>query len=1164
MKLNKTILIITLLVGLITLNNIYAQGRVYDGPDDPEGDIAAIRAGVMNGNRVLLSFKNTTRLGDWPSPSASRWPNDNTGSYMVDGLAVLIGGMVFLEQDTIPVTDAAKIASKNNYDTLWYVQTSYAKQLMDQNSKGTVDWGLYPVFGYFNELQDYAAMSNQPETWPVNGWPASGSTKKWPGEWNGRFGRGIKYAALETYFVANDAQDQEYLQPNLTVKYYPRPGLKIGDKLPDVTIQKGMPWGGLGLRVEVRGFQWNNPQTRDAIFWEYNISNISDYDLPRIAFGAWLDNGIGGGPTDDFDDVGFYDKYEDLAYSWDMNATAVNGLVPGVMGWAFLESPGISNDNIDNDDDGLTDEKRDNEAFVKVDKLSGINNLEKFLKWYHIEESELKEHWDADEDQDWRDGEDTNENGVYDTDEDAGDDVGLDGVGPNDLNYNGPDEGECNHKPDYKEGIGCEPNFAATDIDESDMIGLTSFRMFIHPQGWSPSASFDKDCWNVFASDSLIEYFGTPTNLIEMFGSGQFRLDKGRTERFSLAEIHAYEDLSSLSTAKHAAPSLYSKKAIVQTIYESDYRFAQAPVLPTLSAQALDGKVILTWNDAADKLTREPLLRGENDFEGYKLYKATDKKFGDAELLFDGYGNPAGKKALYQCDLIDGKSGFAQFSLFNGLAFYLGDETGIKHYYVDENVQNGRTYYYALVAYDYGIEVFGKDSASVLPSENDAILDLTEDEAIRFVGQNVQIVTPHQAALGYVPESFEITEGRELFDLCGTITPTILNSAKLKNGGKYKVKFSIKELGHLRSPSYRHPTDINYTTNGFYIYDVTESDTLIYSETSDNFREENFVSKDILNNGTSVWCLNEEGVKSDLFDGMQLSIENTSPQSKINIGASGWITGKANVSVMPSILESRFFPWQYDIVFSNEPYTSITTYAGSIKSVSGRLLSTDAILLNQSFNFYVQNKSFPDANGNYEKLDLLVHDVNKNGVFDRDVDTVLVGNTIKIDTRVFWSGTVLGINFSQITSESDMPKANDVYRVNFTRPYYANDSVSFTIKEPVNVVETEIKQNLNKIKVVPNPYIATNMMEEAFSNPYLSQRRQLLFTHLPAECIIKIFTTSGVLVRELIVENSADDGTTHWDMLTKEGLEIAAGIYVFHVKAKVTGDEFIGKFAVVK
>jgi hypothetical protein len=35
-------------------------------------------------------------------------------------------------------------------------------------------------------------------------------------------------------------------------------------------------------------------------------------------------------------------------------------------------------------------------------------------------------------------------------------------------------------------------------------------------------------------------------------------------------------------------------------------------------------------------------------------------------------------------------------------------------------------------------------------------------------------------------------------------------------------------------------------------------------------------------------------------------------------------------------------------------------------------------------------------------------------------------------------------------------------------------------------------------------------------------------------------------------------------MLTREGLEIAAGVYIYHVKAKETGDEFIGKFAVIK
>ena len=38
----------------------------------------------------------------------------------------------------------------------------------------------------------------------------------------------------------------------------------------------------------------------------------------------------------------------------------------------------------------------------------------------------------------------------------------------------------------------------------------------------------------------------------------------------------------------------------------------------------------------------------------------------------------------------------------------------------------------------------------------------------------------------------------------------------------------------------------------------------------------------------------------------------------------------------------------------------------------------------------------------------------------------------------------------------------------------------------------------------------------------------------------------------------------HWDMLTKEDLEIAAGYYIYHVKSKVTGKEKLGKFAIIK
>ena len=105
---------------------------------------------------------------------------------------------------------------------------------------------------------------------------------------------------------------------------------------------------------------------------------------------------------------------------------------------------------------------------------------------------------------------------------------------------------------------------------------------------------------------------------------------------------------------------------------------------------------------------------------------------------------------------------------------------------------------------------------------------------------------------------------------------------------------------------------------------------------------------------------------------------------------------------------------------------------------------------------------------------------------------------------------------------------------------------------------------MDSIMVVPNPYVMTNMMETAVANQFLNQRRRLMFTNIPADCHIRIFTVSGTYVDEINVKNEPDDGIIHWNMLTRENLEIAPGMYIYHVESNETGDSKIGKFAVIK
>ena len=197
---------------------------------------------------------------------------------MIDHLHLAIMSKVYVRQDSIPIESLEELKSyigTEKVDTLFYIQSYGAGG--DVNYESTIGWGFYPAKGYFNESQDFIAMSNKDNSWPPQGWPSTGYEKKWPGEWNGRFGRGIKYADLESYYAFNDAQDLEYIvqrndpEEKLITegpRYYPRPGKHIGDIDPTVTVQRGFPWGGLGLRINP-GFSMEQSRSQG-----YNLLGI--------------------------------------------------------------------------------------------------------------------------------------------------------------------------------------------------------------------------------------------------------------------------------------------------------------------------------------------------------------------------------------------------------------------------------------------------------------------------------------------------------------------------------------------------------------------------------------------------------------------------------------------------------------------------------------------------------------------------------------------------------------------------------------------------------------------------------------------------------------------------------------------------------------------------
>jgi hypothetical protein len=1194
----KRVFLILMCIGMIFLQytDILAQGRVYDGPEDGAGDPYLEREGFMVGNRVQMMFKNNTELGDYPRKDAVRWPRGVGGNVMHDGLGLLVTAPVFITQDSIPVTDTLQIrnlAMQGLIDTLFYCQTNYREE-MDRDPTGQIEWGLHPAPGYMNNLSETPAMSNDPNSWPVQGWLYSGRDLRWAGEWDGRFGRGQIRADLEGYIVANDAQDLEYLGEDDRVKYYPRPGLKIGDIDPGVTIQKGQPWGGMGVRVKQRLFQWNNPMAQDAIFSEYTIANVSDYDLPYMAFGAWLDNDIGG--ENSGEDGSFYLE-GNMSYQWDTDGVGEDGYPTGTAGYAYLESPGIYNDFKDNDRDGLTDERRDNDAGTLIGPEEGITDMANFLHFYGLSADDLKEHWSGDEDQDWEDGVDTNGDGIYQPDEFAADDIGLDGVAPGEENYEGPDiDGtECNHRPDLGEGY-AEPNFGWTDVSESDMLGLTTLlytEAVPHTEPYYGWFRNDKSMWErQTLLDSLESGATDISNLFELFSTAIFPLYQGNTEFISIAQLHSYDDLAGLNSAAKSAPALFTLKKTVQVIYEKDYRFAQPPKMPTLTAIAGDGFVQLMWNNRADKQTREPFLNGTNDFEGYKVFRSTDPDMKDPQVITDGYGTDTFLKPIFQCDLKDGRRGFTNFGLLNGMGYNLGEDSGIAYSFRDETIQNGRTYYYAIVAYDYGIHpddlkgtsvVAQDDSYGIAPSENNVVIRKNEFEEIEFIGPNVAIVTPGNDPAGqYVDSGFEILTEAEAGN--GNIIPEIVDINAFEPGHIYQVKFEA----NIIDSSYRFHSGYGYkyTTGGIKVYDETTGalifEDVLMQDQDDMLTPKNMNSILVSNdNGTAgsdddyYHIATDEYKQTEIFSGLQLKVKMATPLAELDFLNTGWMPGEAPLNIVYVPDGMQFYAWDYNIIFDeNAKYVTVIeeSKASTLRDENGERIDRDELLFGIELPLIVENLNFTDSTGAHPLFDIVAHDLNADGQFSWFDDRILVGPPVNEKGR--WDDVLFILDFHQAADESELPSNGDTYAIRHLKPWWKNDQIRFSVNAEKMFSAEAAKSKMDSIRVVPNPYVASNLMEPSVVNKWLNQDRRVLFTNLPERCTIKIFTVSGVLIRELHAPDdaltgvgafgTANNGMIHWNLLTWEGLEIAAGMYFYHVQDDITGEEKTGKFAVIK
>ncbi|MEO8089623.1 MAG: hypothetical protein ABI703_04940 [Gemmatimonadales bacterium] len=107
----------------------------------------------------------------------------------------------------------------------------------------------------------------------------------------------------------------------------------------------------------------------------------------------------------------------------------------------------------------------------------------------------------------------------------------------------------------------------------------------------------------------------------------------------------------------------------------------------------------------------------------------------------------------------------------------------------------------------------------------------------------------------------------------------------------------------------------------------------------------------------------------------------------------------------------------------------------------------------------------------------------------------------------------------------------------------------------VNRTNVATKTDLERVHTVPDPYYVTNAFEQTTDSKIIK------FVNLPQDCIVRIYSSSGVLVSLLEHHSATFGGSEDWNVRNRNNQVVASGVYFYHIESG--GARRVGRFTVV-
>ncbi len=618
-------------------------------------------------------------------------------------------------------------------------------------------------------------------------------------------------------------------------------------------------------------------------------------------------------------------------------------------------------------------------------------------------------------------------------------------------------------------------------------------------------------------------------------------------------------------------------------ILEADYRFAQPPAKPIVEVVPGDGKVTLYWDSRAEESV-DP-LSGLQDFQGYKIYRSQDQTFSDVFSITDGFGNSFLGSPLVQFDLDDDLSGFHPIEyLGRGVKYYMGDNTGIVHEFVDSTVTNGIRYYYAVVAFDSGTD-------EIPPTETQAVILRDPITGVLTFDVNTAEVIPGPMGSG-ISEALAGVNG-------------IPNQVKGNSTGDLNIKVldDLKVMDKL--------------------YSIDFIDNVIYNVLDSTGVSETFISKD-----TVFVELGNKNINSNSIKIIDPSNNTVNPSNYFVNSAAGRVRGSSPGSLPAGqeyTIQYRYYPIfkssYLNYEDANPSFDGLKVYVqNEVDSKGAPSISLD--FDNSGFNddadvnldislVYSPTGNYPGTPKVPYRADWEIRwndlDTLENGLWVNTSDSALqlpsfsdlvlcpftiVNTTENIKANYLvneandetrgngqwdWGeGIIIRPTEPESAAEVSyyvefnlppdslgapiLPKSGDIYSIKTNKPFLKGDKYTFETKKSEFDAAT-VQPEMNDIYVVPNPYVAFSDAEEPGRTSDKRGEGVLQFRNLPPLCTIRIYTIMGELVQTIMKDDLSSMAT--WDLLSFEGQRVAYGVYIYHVDAPGVGEK-IGRFAVIK